>query len=71
AQAGFLSLSQARSLGRRVKGDFVALSPLCAPALPQEMGIVARTRKEKEARAFESYIMGADAQGYLKKHGYH
>ncbi len=71
AQAGFLSESQAMALGRLVPGDFVALSPHCSPWLPQEMGIVAASKNKKSAKAFEDYLLGAKAQGYLMKHGYH
>ena len=71
AQAGFLSESQAMVLGRLVKGDFVILSPLCSPYLSQEMGIVTRSGNKREARAFEDYLLGAKAQGYLMTHGYH
>ena len=71
AQSGFLSESQAMTLGRLVAGDFVALSPHCSPWLPQEMGIVAASKNKKSAKAFEDYLLGAKAQGYLMKHGYH
>ena len=70
AQAGFLSKSQATVLGGRVKGDSVILSPLCSPYLSQEMGIVTRSGRERDARAFEDYLLGAEAQGFLMKHGY-
>ena len=71
AQSGFLSESQAMVLGRLAKGDFVALSPHCSPWLPQEMGIVSASKNKKSAKAFEEYLLGAKAQGYLMKHGYH
>lgn len=71
AQAGFLSESQAMLLGRHVKGHSVPLSPSCSPYLSQEMGIVTRSGKIREARAFEDYLLGATAQGFLMKHGYH
>jgi molybdate transport system substrate-binding protein len=70
AQSGFLSESQAMTLGRLVAGDFVALSPHCSPWLPQEMGIVAASKNKKSAKAFEDYLLRKKAQGYLKKHGY-
>ncbi|MDA8028896.1 MAG: molybdate ABC transporter substrate-binding protein [Nitrospiraceae bacterium] len=71
AQAGFLSESQSRVLERSVKGHSVSLSPSCAPYLSQEMGIVTRSGNQREARAFEDYLLGASAQRYLMKHGYH
>ena len=58
-------------LGRRVKGNSVSLSPSCAPYLSQEMGIVTRSGNQREARVFEDYLLGASAQRYLMKHGYH
>ena len=72
SQAGFLSESQAMALAKsRVKGDFVALSPACHPYLTQDMGVVSRSKRKKEASAFEDFLMSPDAQGYLKEHGYH
>ncbi len=71
AQAGFLSESQAMFLsGGRVKGDFAALSPACFPYLTQSMGIVRRSKRKREARAFADYLVSPEAQGYLKEHGY-
>ncbi len=72
AQAGFLSESQAMALARgRVKGDFVALSPACHSYMEQAMGVVSRSKKHREAKAFEDYLMSPDSQKYLKDHGYH
>ncbi len=72
APAGFLSESQAMGLAKgSAKGDFVALSPACAPYLAQEMGIVRRSKNVGAARSFEDYLMSAEAQEYLKEHGYH
>ncbi|MDA8111607.1 MAG: molybdate ABC transporter substrate-binding protein [Nitrospiraceae bacterium] len=72
AQAGFLSESQAMAqAGGSVKGDFVALSPACHPYLTQAMGIVSRSKRKREARAFEDFLVSPEAQGYLKEHGYH
>lgn len=72
AQAGFLSKSQAMALSEGgVKGNFVVLSPKCHPFLPQEMGLVRRSKRQQEARAFEDYLLSPEAQDYLKDHGYH
>lgn len=70
AQAGFLSEAQAKALSPRLSGRFSILSPVCAPFLEQKVGILRRTATPVEARALETFLLGAEAQAYMRSHGY-
>lgn len=70
AQAGFVALAHAVTLGMQGKGKYWEVPAEFYPPLAQGVVVLSRSQHTKEAKEFVEYIKSTEAAGLLKKYGF-